>query len=136
MLLMSCGDVGFLGSSLPSAGCLRNLAFLFLDQTMASTRPDTIEQKGQAHRIQGRRSDFNIKGLFYFFWTLAPNGKSGAIRTMTALSFSLLPGSLLRLHEALVCLAKFSDTVSIEAEPEFVRIPHCFHLQHEVLEHL
>ncbi|CEL01375.1 hypothetical protein ASPCAL00959 [Aspergillus calidoustus] len=41
---------------------------------------------------------------------------------MTALSFSLLPGSLLRLHEVLVCLAKFSDTVSIEAEPEFLRL--------------
>ncbi|KAL2830733.1 Rad9-domain-containing protein [Aspergillus pseudoustus] len=41
---------------------------------------------------------------------------------MAALSFSLLPGSLLRMHDALVCLAKFSDTVSIEAEEDLLRL--------------
>ncbi|KAL5339572.1 Rad9-domain-containing protein [Aspergillus crustosus] len=41
---------------------------------------------------------------------------------MTALSFSLLPGSLLRLHDALVCLAKYSDTVAIEAEHDLLRL--------------
>ncbi|KKK15089.1 DNA repair protein [Aspergillus rambellii] len=41
---------------------------------------------------------------------------------MTTLSFSLLPGALLRLHDALTCLAKFSDTVSIEAEYDLLRL--------------
>ncbi|KAL2815727.1 Rad9-domain-containing protein [Aspergillus granulosus] len=41
---------------------------------------------------------------------------------MTTLSFSLLPGSLVRMHDALVCLAKFSDTVSIEAEVDLLRL--------------
>ncbi|KAL4871847.1 hypothetical protein BDV12DRAFT_183421 [Aspergillus spectabilis] len=41
---------------------------------------------------------------------------------MTTLSFSLLPGSLLRLHDALVCLAKYSDTVAIEAEHDALRL--------------
>lgn len=40
---------------------------------------------------------------------------------MPALSFSLLPASLSRLHEALVCLGKFGDTVGIEAEHDIVR---------------
>ncbi|KAL3474876.1 Rad9-domain-containing protein [Aspergillus californicus] len=41
---------------------------------------------------------------------------------MTALSFSLLPGSLLRMHDALTCLAKYSDTVALEAEPDLLRL--------------
>ncbi|KAL4917314.1 Rad9-domain-containing protein [Aspergillus aurantiobrunneus] len=41
---------------------------------------------------------------------------------MTALSFSLLPESLSRLHDALVCLAKYSDTVGIEGEHDLLRL--------------
>ncbi|KAI9368498.1 Rad9-domain-containing protein [Aspergillus egyptiacus] len=41
---------------------------------------------------------------------------------MTTLSFSLLPGSLLRMHDALVCLGKYSDTVAIEAEYDLLRL--------------
>ncbi|KAL2872383.1 putative DNA repair protein rad9 [Aspergillus lucknowensis] len=41
---------------------------------------------------------------------------------MTTLSFSLLIGPLLRFQDALVCLAKYSDTVAIEAEPDLLRL--------------
>jgi hypothetical protein len=39
---------------------------------------------------------------------------------MTSLSLSLGPPALVRLHDALICLAKFSETVAIEAEPDLV----------------
>ena len=35
---------------------------------------------------------------------------------MTSLSLSLGPPALVRLHDVLTCLSKFSDTVAIEAE--------------------
>ena len=38
----------------------------------------------------------------------------------TSLSFSLSPPALIRLHEALICLAKFNESVSIEAEYDLV----------------
>ncbi|KAL4807116.1 Rad9-domain-containing protein [Aspergillus unguis] len=41
---------------------------------------------------------------------------------MTTLSFSLLPGSLSRFHEALTCLGKYSDDVGIEAERDLLRL--------------
>ncbi|KAL2834404.1 Rad9-domain-containing protein [Aspergillus cavernicola] len=41
---------------------------------------------------------------------------------MATLSFSLLPASLLRMHDALVCLAKYSDAVAIEAEYNLLRL--------------
>ncbi|KAL4880464.1 Rad9-domain-containing protein [Aspergillus karnatakaensis] len=41
---------------------------------------------------------------------------------MPTLSFSLLPGSLQRLQDTLACLAKFSDTVAIEAEHDMLRL--------------
>ncbi|KAJ5172639.1 Rad9/Ddc1 [Penicillium capsulatum] len=41
---------------------------------------------------------------------------------MTTLSLSLAPPALVRLHDTLICLAKFSDTVAIEAEPELLRL--------------
>lgn len=40
---------------------------------------------------------------------------------MASLYFTLLPESLLRLHDVLLCLAKFSESVSIEAEYDTVR---------------
>lgn len=39
---------------------------------------------------------------------------------MAALSFSLLPSALIRLHDALTCLSKFNESVSIEAEYDLV----------------
>lgn len=41
---------------------------------------------------------------------------------MATLSFSLAPSALVRLHDALTCLAKFSETVSIEAEYDLVSL--------------
>ncbi|KAJ9191157.1 hypothetical protein DTO027B5_6756 [Paecilomyces variotii] len=41
---------------------------------------------------------------------------------MATLSFSLAPSALVRLHDALTCLAKFSETVSIEAEYDLLRL--------------
>ncbi|KAF7587266.1 hypothetical protein BBP40_007505 [Aspergillus hancockii] len=41
---------------------------------------------------------------------------------MTTLSFSLGPGALYQLHDALICLAKFHDTVAIEAEYDLLRL--------------
>ncbi|KAL2383149.1 hypothetical protein RJZ90_002840 [Blastomyces dermatitidis] len=40
---------------------------------------------------------------------------------MTSLSFTLLPDALLQLHDVLICLAKFNENVSIEAEESFLR---------------
>ncbi|KAJ5569730.1 uncharacterized protein N7459_009160 [Penicillium hispanicum] len=41
---------------------------------------------------------------------------------MTSLTLSLAPLALVRLHDALICLAKFSDTVAIEAEHDLLRL--------------
>ncbi|KAF9893882.1 hypothetical protein FE257_010052 [Aspergillus nanangensis] len=41
---------------------------------------------------------------------------------MATLSFSLAPPALLQLHDALICLAKFHDTVAIEAEFDLLRL--------------
>ncbi|GIJ88725.1 hypothetical protein Asppvi_007652 [Aspergillus pseudoviridinutans] len=41
---------------------------------------------------------------------------------MTSLFFSLNPEALGRVHDALLCLAKFSETVSIEAESALLRL--------------
>ncbi|KMU80518.1 DNA repair protein rad9 [Coccidioides immitis RMSCC 3703] len=41
---------------------------------------------------------------------------------MASLWFSLVPEAFLKLHDVLVCLAKFNDAVSIEAEPDFFRL--------------
>lgn len=40
---------------------------------------------------------------------------------MTSLKLSLAPLALVRLHDTLICLAKFSDSVAIEAEHDQVR---------------
>lgn len=40
---------------------------------------------------------------------------------MASLSFSLEPPALLRLHDALICLSKFNENVSLEAEYDQVR---------------
>jgi cell cycle checkpoint control protein RAD9A len=40
--------------------------------------------------------------------------------TATTLSFSLSPPALFRLHDALTCLSKFNESVSIEAEYDLV----------------
>lgn len=39
---------------------------------------------------------------------------------MTTLTLSLAPPALVRLHDALICLSKFSDTVAIETEQDLV----------------
>lgn len=39
---------------------------------------------------------------------------------MTTISLSLAPPALIRLHDVLICLSKFSDTVAIEAEHDLV----------------
>ncbi|CAG7926066.1 unnamed protein product [Penicillium olsonii] len=41
---------------------------------------------------------------------------------MTSLSLSLDPPALVRLHDVLICLSKFSETVAIEAEPTLLRL--------------
>ena len=53
--------------------------------------------------------------------TLAPiHGR--LIAAMTSLTLSLAPPALIRLHDVLICLSKFSDTVAIEAEHDLVRL--------------
>ncbi|OQD75386.1 hypothetical protein PENDEC_c007G06151 [Penicillium decumbens] len=41
---------------------------------------------------------------------------------MSSLTLSLAPPALVRLHDVLTCLAKFSDTVAIEAEHDLLRL--------------
>ncbi|CAG8286113.1 unnamed protein product [Penicillium salamii] len=41
---------------------------------------------------------------------------------MTSLALSLDPPALIRLHDVLICLSKFSETVAIEAEPTLLRL--------------
>ncbi|KAJ5896361.1 uncharacterized protein N7473_005760 [Penicillium subrubescens] len=41
---------------------------------------------------------------------------------MTTISLSLAPPALVRLHDVLICLSKFSDTVAIEAEHDLLRL--------------
>ncbi|KAL2002660.1 hypothetical protein VTN02DRAFT_6270 [Thermoascus thermophilus] len=41
---------------------------------------------------------------------------------MATLSFSLVPAALIRLHDALICLSKFNESVSIEAEYDLLRL--------------
>ncbi|GAT26444.1 DNA repair protein Rad9 [Aspergillus luchuensis] len=41
---------------------------------------------------------------------------------MTTLSFSLAPKAIYQLHDALMCLAKFDDSVAIEAEIDLLRL--------------
>ncbi|KAG5208316.1 DNA repair protein rad9 [Trichophyton interdigitale] len=41
---------------------------------------------------------------------------------MASLSFTLLPEALMQLRDVLICLSKFNETVSIEAEPDFLRL--------------
>lgn len=46
---------------------------------------------------------------------------SGCLKgAMTHLSFSLAPTALVQLHDALTCLAKFNESVSLEAEYDLV----------------
>jgi cell cycle checkpoint control protein RAD9A len=42
---------------------------------------------------------------------------------MVTLNFTLTPEASARLHDLLSCLAKFSDTVSIEARKDTVQYP-------------
>lgn len=44
----------------------------------------------------------------------------GSHNSMSTLSFSLKPSALLQLHDTFVCLNKFSENVSIEAEYDLV----------------
>lgn len=39
---------------------------------------------------------------------------------MNTLSFTLSPEAVARVHDAVLCLSKFSDSVSIEARPDKV----------------
>ena len=41
---------------------------------------------------------------------------------MPSLTFKLLPPSISRLHEALTCLAKFDETVYLEAFPSYLSL--------------
>ncbi|KAJ5814418.1 uncharacterized protein N7503_001168 [Penicillium pulvis] len=41
---------------------------------------------------------------------------------MTSLAFTLDPDAIVRFHEIFICLAKFSDTVALEAEPDLLRL--------------
>lgn len=41
---------------------------------------------------------------------------------MQTLSFTLQPENVSRIHDAVICLAKFSDSVSIEARRDRVGI--------------
>ncbi|KAM5448514.1 putative exodeoxyribonuclease III [Microsporum audouinii] len=41
---------------------------------------------------------------------------------MASLSFTLLPEGLMQLRDVLICLSKFNETVSIEAEPDCLRL--------------
>jgi cell cycle checkpoint control protein RAD9A len=50
---------------------------------------------------------------------------------MTTISLSLAPPAIVRLHDVLICLAKFSDTVAIEAEHDLVSIS--FGMEFEII---
>lgn len=39
----------------------------------------------------------------------------GIVNIMPVLSFTLPPEGVVRIHDAILCLAKFSETVSLEA---------------------
>ncbi|KAL4956363.1 Rad9-domain-containing protein [Aspergillus filifer] len=41
---------------------------------------------------------------------------------MATISFSLLPASLTRFHDALVCLSKFGDSIGLEVEEDLLRL--------------
>ncbi|KAJ6002387.1 hypothetical protein N7451_004934 [Penicillium sp. IBT 35674x] len=41
---------------------------------------------------------------------------------MTSLAFTLDPDAIVRFHDIFICLAKFSDTVALEAEPDLLRL--------------
>lgn len=40
----------------------------------------------------------------------------------------MAPPALLRLHDALICLSKFSDTVAIEAENDLVSLANLLYI--------
>lgn len=50
--------------------------------------------------------------------------------TMHTLSFTLGPEGVVRIHDAVLCLAKFSESVSLEAREDKVGIYSDAHLQH------
>jgi hypothetical protein len=43
---------------------------------------------------------------------------------MVVLNFTLTPEAASKVHDLLICLGKFSDTVAIEARRERVRLGH------------
>jgi cell cycle checkpoint control protein RAD9A len=43
---------------------------------------------------------------------------------MVVLNFTLTPEAAAKVHDILVCLGKFSDTVAIEAKRQRVRLSH------------
>jgi hypothetical protein len=45
--------------------------------------------------------------------------------TMVVLNFTLTPEAASKIHDLLICLGKFSDTVAIEARRERVGLHHC-----------
>ena len=54
---------------------------------------------------------------------------------MAHLSFSLLPNALIRLHDALICLAKFSESVALEAEYDLVSLSTTIQSKKNILTH-
>jgi len=52
---------------------------------------------------------------------------------MVTLNFTLTPEAASRVHDFLICLAKFSDSVSIEARRDRVGLPFFSGLCHEKL---
>lgn len=68
--------------------------------------------------MHGNESTQEIPDLIDFFQEKADKRES-----MTHLFFSLLPSALIRLHDTLVCLAKFNESVALEAEYDLVSLP-------------
>lgn len=48
--------------------------------------------------------------------------KTDKKENMARMSFSLLPSALIRLHDTLICLAKFNESVALEAEYDLVSL--------------
>ena len=48
--------------------------------------------------------------------------KTDKKENMARMSFSLLPNALIRLHDTLICLAKFNESVALEAEYDLARL--------------
>lgn len=103
----SC-DTGLYIAYVISCICPRLLLHSNVEQPIARHEPNLLSESISA---AGSCSCTHWISIF------RPDSPNAA---MTSLTLSLGPPALVKLHDALICLAKFSDTVAIEAEPNIV----------------